>query len=109
MLIILCVCDGLSMRAGVRLPSDHFEAYKYKYATMDKRVAALLLCAQMLKRKCRAAKRLKVMKQQRNKRRREFVWRQAMERFMFVVLMSVAFCNLSPERILWMKERSSHW
>ena len=97
------------MRAGVRLPSNHFEAYKYKYATMDKRVAALLVRAQMLKRKRRAAKRLKVMKQQRNKRRREFVRRQAMERFMFVVLMSVAFCNLSPERMLWMKERSNHW
>ena len=76
---------------------------------MDKRVAALLVRAQMLKRKRRAAKRLKVMKQQRNKRRREFVRRQAMERFMFVVLMSVAFCNLSPERMLWMKERSNHW
>ena len=28
---------------------------------------------------------------------------------MFVVLMSVTCCNLSPERMIWTKERSSYW
>ena len=32
-----------------------------------------------------------------------------MERFMFVVLISVTCCNLSPERMIWMKERRTHW
>ena len=34
--------------------------------------------------------------------------RQARER-LFAVLMSVTFCNLSPERTVWTNERSSHW
>ena len=32
-----------------------------------------------------------------------------MERFMFVVLILVTCCNLSPERMIWTKERSTHW
>ena len=33
-----------------------------------------------------------------------------MECFMFVVLMSVAYCNsMLPERRIWMKERSTYW
>ena len=32
-----------------------------------------------------------------------------MVRLMFMVLMSVAHCNQSPDRMIWMKERSSDW
>ena len=42
----------------------------------------------MLKRKLRAAKRLKQIKEERRRRRRAFVRRQAMEQLMFIVLMS---------------------
>ena len=49
------------------------------------------------------------MKQKRSRRRREFDRRQAIERLVFVMLMSVACLNLSQERMLWTKERSSHW
>ena len=59
----------------------------------------------MFKSNRRAVTRLKVMKQQR---RRESVQRQA-TCMMFVVLMSVACRNLLPKRMLWTKERSSHW
>ena len=78
---------------------------------MDKRVATLIVYALLLNESKRSAiKRLKVMKQQRDRRRRAFVQRQAMERFMFVVLMTVAHCNgTSPERMIWTKERSSYW
>jgi len=94
------------------LPSNHLEIYMYKYElTMNdyKRVAALVVRALVLKRKRRAAKRLERMKEERRKRRQAFVRRQAMERLMFVVLMSVTCCKLSPERMIWTKERSSHW
>ena len=76
---------------------------------MDKRVAAVIVQAHLLKSKCRAVQRLTLMKQKRNRRRREFDRRQAIERLVFVVLMSVVCLNLSQERILWMKERSNHW
>lgn len=77
---------------------------------MDKRVAAAVIVrALLLKRKRRAVKRLERMKEERGRHRRAFVRRQAMERFMFVVLMSVTCCNLSPERMIWTKERSSYW
>ena len=79
---------------------------------MDKRVvAALVVRTLALKRKRRAAKRLELMlmKEERRRRRQAFVRRQAMERLMFVVLMSVTCCNLSPERMIWTKERSSQW
>ena len=86
----------------------HLEAYKYTLK-MDKRVAALIVCAHLLKSKHSTVKRLKLMKQERNRRRREFMRRQAMERLMFVVFMSVDYCNLSPEGMLWTKERSNNW
>ena len=77
---------------------------------MDKRVAALLIVrALLLKRKRRAAMRLKRMKQERSRRKQAFVRRQAMERMLFIVWMSVTYSNLSPERMIWTKERSSHW
>ena len=50
----------------------------------------------LLKRKRRAAKRLERMKEER-RRRQAFLRRQAMER-MFLVLMTVSCCNLSPEK-----------
>ena len=82
--------------------------------TMDKRVAALIVQARLLKSKHRAVKRLTLMKQRRDRRRREFVRRQAIERLMFVMLMFVMLMSmtcgsLSPERMIWTKERSSHW
>ena len=48
------------------------------------------------------------MKQRRDRHRREFVRRQAIERLMFVMLMSMTCGSLSPERMIWTKERSSH-
>ena len=63
--------------------SNHLETYKYKYEdelAMDKLVvAALVVWALPLKRKCRAARRLKRMKEERRRRRRAFVRKQAME------------------------------
>ena len=44
--------------------------------TMDKRVAALIVQAHLLKSKHRAVKRLMLMKQRRDRHRREFVTRQ---------------------------------
>ena len=77
---------------------------------MDKCVvASLVVRVLLLRRKCRAARRLKRMKEERRRHRRAFVRRQAMEQLMFVVLISVTCCNLSPERMIWTKERSSHW
>lgn len=32
-----------------------------------------------------------------------------MEHLMFFVLMSVTCCNLSPERMIWTKERNNYW
>ena len=71
---------------------------------MDKRVAALIVRAHLLKNKRRAVKRLALMKQKRNKCRREFDRRQAIERLVVLVLISVTCWNLSQERILWAKE-----
>ena len=103
---------GLSMRIELRLLSEHLETDKYKYdnkLAMDKCVvAAVVVRTLLLKRRHRAARRLKQMKEER-RRRQAFVKRQAMEQLMFVVLLSVTCCNLSPERVIWMKERSSHW
>ena len=76
---------------------------------MDKRVVAVVVRNISLKRKRRAAKRLERMKEERRRRRRAFLRRQAMERMMFLMLMTVSCCNLSPERTIWIKERSSHW
>ena len=61
------------------MPSNHLEKYKY---TVDKCVAALIVQARLLKSKHRAVKRLTLMKQRRDRRRREFVTRQAIERLM---------------------------
>lgn len=73
---------------------------------MDKRVVASLVCrGLLLRRKRRATMRLKRMKETRRRRRQTFLRMRAMERLMFVVLMSVT-CNLSPERMIWMKERA---
>ena len=49
------------------------------------------------------------MKEERRRCRRASVRKQATEWLMFVVLISMTCYNLSPERIVWMKERSSHW
>ena len=76
---------------------------------MDKRVAALIVQARCLKNKRRASKRLIMMKRERSRRRREFVRKQAIERLMFVILMSMICGNLSPEQMIWTKERSCHW
>ena len=76
---------------------------------MDKVGAFLVVREIMLSSKRRADKRMEWMKRRRRRRRREFVRRQAMERFMFVLLMSGTLCNLSPERMLWAKERNGHW
>ena len=77
--------------------------------TMDKRVAAMIVRAHLLRSKRRTVQRLTLMKQKRSRRRREFDRRQAIERLVFVMLMSVSCLNLSQERMLWTKERSSHW
>ena len=76
---------------------------------MDTHVVAALVVRDLLRRKRRAGKRLKQIEEERRRRRRAFVSRQARERLMFAVLMSVTCCNLSPERTVWTKERSSHW
>ena len=77
---------------------------------MDKRVVAVTVVRNvLLKRKRRAAERLERVRQERRRRRRAFLRRQAMERLMFVALMTLSYCNLSPERMIWTKERSSHW
>ena len=74
--------------------------------TMDKRgVAVTVVRNVLLKRKRRAAERLERVRE----KRRAFLRRQAMERLMFVALMTLSYCNLSPERTIWSKERSSHW
>ena len=54
---------------------------------MDKHVA-LIVQARLLKSKHRAVKRLTLMKQRRDRRKREFVRRQGIERLMFVMLTS---------------------
>ena len=78
--------------------------------TMDKRVVAVTVVRNvLLKRKRRAAERLERVREERRRRRRAFLRRQAMERLMFVALMTLSYCNLSPERTIWTKERSSHW
>ena len=69
-----------------------------------KRVAALIVSNYILNDKRGSARRLKLLKEQRNRRRRAFLRRQTMVRLMFVVLMSVAHCNQSPDRMIWMKE-----
>ena len=62
-----------------------------------KLVAALIVSNYLLEGKRRSARRLKLLKEQRNRRRRAFLQRQAMERLMFVLLMSVAFFNQTRE------------
>ena len=84
--ILWCVCvEGgyWACAREIRLLRYHLETYKYT-CTMDKRVAAL---------RCS----------------REFMRRLAMEHLMFVVFISVGYWNLSPERMLWTKERSNSW
>ena len=76
---------------------------------MNKHVAVTIVRNVLLKRKRRAAERLEQVKEERRRRRRAFLRRQAMERLMFVALMTLSYCNLSPERTIWTKERSSHW
>lgn len=75
----------------------------------SKRVLAQIFRVHLLKTKQRATKRAKLIKEQQSRRRRQFIRKQAVERLMFVLLMSVTYCNLLPERIVWTKERSSHW
>ena len=70
---------------------------------MDKVGAILVVRGLLLKRRRNTARRLKLKKRQRSRRQREFVQYQAMERFMFVLLMAGAFCSLSPDRMLWAK------
>ena len=49
------------------------------------------------------------MKQKKKRHRREFERRQIIERLMFVMLMSVMCWNPLPQRMIWTKEKSSHW
>ena len=51
--------------------------------TMDKRVAAVIVRAHLLRSKHRTVQRLTLMKQKRNRRRRGFDRRQAIERLVF--------------------------
>ena len=57
---------------------------------MDKRVAAVIVRAHLLRSKRRTVQRLTLMKQKRSRHRREFDRRQAIQRLVFVMLMSVA-------------------
>ena len=73
------------------MPSNDLETYKETNFcwTMDKRVVAVTVVRNvLLKRKHRAAERLERVREERRRRRQAFLRRQAMERLMFVALMT---------------------
>ena len=73
--------------------------------------AVLAVRTYFLARRRKAARRLKWKRLLRERERRDFLKKQALERLLFFSMM-VAFitsCSLSPERMLWSRSRSRHW
>ena len=94
-----------------RLPGNHryaVETNKDILLVNIEKIGAVRV--HLLERKRRVVKRLAWRKRQSDRRRREFVRRQAYESLMFVALLTaVASTSMTPERLCWTMERSNHW
>ena len=61
-------------------------------------------------RRRRSARRLELMRLERERRQREFLRKKQRERLMFVTMMAIIVsCNLASERTVWTVTRSSQW
>ena len=76
---------------------------------MNEATAYLAVRTHFSARRRRSARRLELLKLERERRRMEFVRRQERERLMFVLTIAIVCCNLANERVVWTVTRSSHW